>query len=178
VTRAADSAAAEFVDVVDDDDRVVDQVTRADIRRRNLLHRAVYILVFNRDGALFVHRRTDSKDVYPGHWDVAIGGVVAAGESYDQAAVRELAEEVGVTGVALEPAGTMRYADAKTRIIGRVFTARHDGPFALQAEEIVEGAFVTVAEAERLLETAQCCPDGAQVLRAHLCVSHDPRSAG
>ena len=178
MTRASDVAAAELVDVVDDEDRVTDRVTRAEMRRRNLLHRAVYILVFNRDGALFVHRRTDTKDVYPGYWDVAIGGVVAAGESYDQAAVRELSEELGVTGVALEPAGAMHYADAQTRIIGRVFTARHDGPFALQAEEIAEGAFVTIAEAERLLETARCCPDGAQVLRAHLCISHDPGSTG
>ena len=168
MTHASDIAAAELVDIVDDDDRVVDRVTRAEMRRRNLLHRAVYILVFNRDGALFVHRRTDTKDVYPGHWDVAIGGVVAAGESYEQAAVRELAEELGVSGVALEAAGGMRYADAQTRIVGRVFTARHDGPFTLQADEIAEGAFVTVAHAERLLETARCCPDGAQVLRAHL----------
>ena len=50
-----------------------------------------------RDGRLLVHRRADDKDVWPGRWDLAVGGVVAAGEDYDTAAVREVAEEIGVT---------------------------------------------------------------------------------
>ena len=46
----------ELVDVVDDDDRVVGQRTRAEIRRYTLTHRSVYVLVFNGAGDLFVHR--------------------------------------------------------------------------------------------------------------------------
>jgi isopentenyldiphosphate isomerase len=156
---------SEWVDVVDADDRVVGRTTRAEMRRRNLPHRAVYVLVLSSRDELFVHQRTQSKDVYPGYRDVTIGGVVAAGEDYDTAAVRELAEEIGVHDASLERLGPMIYEDARTRVHGMVYAARHDGPFVLQAEEIVSGEFVPLAIAERMTREERCCPDGAAVLR-------------
>ena len=88
----------ELLDVVDEQDRVVGQATRREVRRRRLLHR--FSSVFCRDpaGRLYVHRRTDDKDVYPGMYDMTAGGVLAAGETYLEAARRELAEELGVAG--------------------------------------------------------------------------------
>ena len=126
------SAADELVDVVDEDDRVLRRATRAEMRRANLLHRAVYILVRSSRGELFVHRRTTTKDVYPGYWDVTVGGVVGAGEDYDIAARRELAEEIGVACDDIEPLFAVRYEDRSTRLVGRAYLARHDGPFRLQ----------------------------------------------
>jgi len=155
----------EWIDLVDDDDRVVGRATRAEMRRDNLLHRAVYILVTNTRGELFIHERTSTKDVYPGYRDVTVGGVVAAGEDYDTAAARELAEELGVTNARLERLGPTAYADAGTRVRGMVYRARHDGPFVLQPEEIVSGKFVALECAERLTRETRCCPDGAAVLR-------------
>lgn len=157
----------ERVDVVDDRDRVVGSASRSEMRRQNLLHRAVYLLLFDTAGRLFVHRRTDTKDVYPGHWDVTLGGVVAAGEDYRTAARRELAEEVGVHGTTLTELGPFRYQDAHTRLVGRVYATVDDGPFVLQPEEIVTGRFVPMRDAERLLGEHPCCPDGAAVLRAY-----------
>jgi len=157
-----------LVDVVDADDRVLRQVTRAEMRRENLLHRAVYLLVFNGRGEILIHRRTTGKDIYPGYFDVTVGGVVDAGEDYDTAARRELAEEVGIDGVAVERLFDVRYADASTQLIGRAFLVRHDGPIRLQAEEVAWAAFVPLAEAERVMRAERCCPDGAQVLRRHL----------
>jgi isopentenyldiphosphate isomerase len=159
---------SELVDVVDADDRVVGRATRAAMRRDNLLHRAVYIVVFNSRGELFVHRRTDSKDVYPGLWDVTIGGVVAAGEDYLTAARREIGEEIGVVARALERFASLRYEDPHTRLLGAAFVAEHDGPLRLQADEIAYGAFVPLAEAERIAACEPCCPDGAAVLRLYL----------
>src|SRR5258707_9637824 len=89
-------SAHELVDILDASGRVIGVTTRADIRARKLPHRCVYILVFNRLGKLFIHQRTASKDVFPSYWDVTIGGVVAAGESFDLAALREGSEELGV----------------------------------------------------------------------------------
>src|SRR5262245_51104038 len=88
----------ELVDVVDEDDRVVATVTRREVRQRSLLHRCTYVLLENSAGHVLVHRRTLTKDVYPGAYDVFAGGVCAAGESYDECARREVAEEVGVEG--------------------------------------------------------------------------------
>lgn len=168
----------ELVDVVDAMDRVVGQATRSEMRRDNLLHRAVYIIVRDSRGRVFIHRRTDSKDVYPGFWDVTVGGVVAAGEDYATAARRELAEEIGVVAttplVALFP---VRYADDATQLLGMAFLAQHDGPVVLQAEEIASGDFVSVAEALRVMREERCCPDGAQVLRRYLASAAGPPSA-
>ena len=77
---------AELVDVLDDAGRPVATVTRREMRARRLAHGSTYVLVFNRRGELFVHLRAPDKDVFPGHWDVAIGGVIAAGESFDAGA--------------------------------------------------------------------------------------------
>ncbi|MEO6030131.1 MAG: NUDIX domain-containing protein [Candidatus Binatia bacterium] len=162
------SAAEELVDVVDEADRVLRRATRAEMRRDNLLHRAVYILVRGSYSDLFVHRRTITKDVYPGYWDVTVGGVVGAGEDYDTAARRELAEEIGVECDSVEPLFAVRYQDASTQLIGRAYLARHDGPLRLQVEEIAYGSFVTLAEAERIIRDEPCCPDGVQVLRRYL----------
>jgi 8-oxo-dGTP pyrophosphatase MutT (NUDIX family) len=163
------TADGELIDVVDATDRVLRRATRAEMRRHNLLHRAVYIIVRDSAERVFVHRRTESKDVYPGYWDVTVGGVVGAGEDYATAAHRELAEEIGAVATApLVELFAVRYADDATQLIGRAFLARHDGPVTLQAEEIAHGEFVPVSEAERIMRVERCCPDGAQVLRRYL----------
>src|SRR5262245_38598731 len=87
---------SEMIDLLDDDGRVIGVTTRAEMRRFRLPHRCVYVFVFHPDGRLMVHRRTDSKEVFPGFWDVAVGGVVAAQENWLDAAKRETAEEIGV----------------------------------------------------------------------------------
>src|SRR5438105_14251947 len=94
----SDDPGRELVDVIDAAVRTIAVVPRDEMRCQRLPHRCVYILVFNRRGDLFVHLRTASKDVYPSHWDVTVGGVLATGESYAEGARRELAEELGVDG--------------------------------------------------------------------------------
>ena len=157
------SAADEPVDVIDEAGATVGVATRREMRRRRLPHRCVYVLVFNQRGELFMHLRTAAKDVYPSHWDVAVGGVLAAGESFDEGAQREIAEELGVADALAEPLFPFRYEDAATVVQAMAYRTRHDGPFRLQAEEIVRGAFVPVDEVEALTAREPFCPDGLQV---------------
>ncbi len=91
----------ELVDVVDLDDRVIGVATRAEVRSQNLRHRCAEIAVVNSAGEIYVHRRTETKDVYPGMYDMVVGGVLATEESWDEGATRELAEETGIAGVPL-----------------------------------------------------------------------------
>src|ERR1700679_1901927 len=83
-------------DVVDEHDRVLHQETRDEVHRRRLLHRAVHILVFNSRGDIYAQRRSATKDTYPGRWTTSCSGHVDAGEDYNHAAFRELAEELGL----------------------------------------------------------------------------------
>src|SRR5882672_3408640 len=109
------SAGDELVDVIDEAGRTAGTVTRREMRARRLPHRCVYVLVFNRQGELFIHLRTATKDVYPSRWDVTVGGVLAAGESFDAGARRELGEELGVD-TEPEQLFPFQYADAATRV--------------------------------------------------------------
>jgi 8-oxo-dGTP pyrophosphatase MutT (NUDIX family) len=102
---------SELVDVVDADDRVLRTVTRAEMRRDRLRHRCTFVVVRTSDGGVLVHRRSEEKDLWPGAWDLAVGGVVTAGEDWESAARRELAEEVGIEGVDLVELGRGRYRD-------------------------------------------------------------------
>jgi isopentenyldiphosphate isomerase len=153
----------ELVDVVDDEGRTIGRTTRRDVRARRLPHRSVYVLVFNAAGDLFVHLRTDTKDVFPGRWDVAVGGVLAAGEDFPEAAARELQEELGVQAP-LEALFPVRYPAEATQVHGMVYRARHEGPFRLQAEEIVRGEFRSRAALDESLARDRFCPDGLAVL--------------
>ncbi len=136
----------EIVTVVDDENRPIAELPRHRVRGENLIHRATYIFVFDRRGRVLVQRRTAIKDVYPGYYDLAAGGVVAAGESYEECAERESEEELGIRGVALDLKFDFYYEDERNRCFGRVFTCVHDGPFTLQPEEVESVAFHTVDE--------------------------------
>ena len=136
----------EIVTVVDGENRPVAELPRHLVRGENLPHRATFIFVFDRRGRVLVQRRTAIKDIYPSHYDLAAGGVVAAGESYEECAEREAEEELGIRDTSLEPKLDLYYEDEGNRCFGRVFTCVHEGPFTLQAEEVESVAFHTVEE--------------------------------
>src|SRR6187551_3934952 len=69
---------------------------RREVHRLKQRHRAVHLLVVNREGKIFLHKRSMKKDLFPGVWDSSAAGHVGAGEDYDSTAVRELREELGI----------------------------------------------------------------------------------
>lgn len=161
------SPADELVDVIDDAGNTIGVVTRREMRVRKLPHRCTYVLVVNQCGELFIHLRTSTKDVYPSHWDVCIGGVLAAGETFAQGVKREIREELGIDAD-VEELFSLHYKDAATFAHGMAYRLTHDGPFQLQVEEIVRGAFVPMAEVMERIKRAAFCPDGVEVLETYL----------
>jgi isopentenyldiphosphate isomerase len=134
------------------------------MRRRNLRHRAVFVAVLNGRGDVLVHRRSDHKDVWPGWWDLAVGGVVGVGEEWDVAARREVAEELGVVA-SPEPWGAGgRYEDEHVRLIGRTYRMRHDGPFTFADGEVVEAEFAGLDELAARLAGDRFLPDSVALV--------------
>src|SRR4051794_36004868 len=132
------------------------------MRRANLLHRAVFIVVTDGD-RLLVHQRAPWKDLWPQYWDLALGGVVAAGEGPPEAAIRELREEAGVA-VPLQELGEVRYDDARVREIATVFRAETAGPFTFPDGEVVDSAWVPIAELESWTAERSVCPDSVAIV--------------
>src|SRR5262249_51120518 len=125
----------ELVDRLDDAGRVVGTIARRELCGQRIPHRCAYLLLFNRRGELFIHQRTATKSSYPSYWDVCVGGLPSAGESFDDAIRREVEEEIGV-GVEPEWLFPFYYADDRSIVFGMVYRAMHDGPFRFQAEEV------------------------------------------
>ena len=160
--------ADEFVIIVDKKNTEVGVVPRREMRSGRLRHRATYILVFNAKGELFVQKRTQTKDVFPGYYDIAAGGVVLAGESYEEGAVRELEEELGIRETPLTSLFDFYYEDEHIRLWGRAFSCEYDGELSLQEEEIESGEFMKIDEVLRLANTEQFTPDCLYVLQRYL----------
>ena len=141
---------------------VVGVASRAEMRARNLRHRSVGIVVLNGHGRLLAHRRADDKDIWPGRWDVACGGVVGSGETWADAARRELAEELGIDA---EPRflGAGEWAGDGTDAVVHVFAVEHDGPYRFADGEVVEARWVDRAELDALLASAPFCPDSIAI---------------
>ena len=89
--------AGELFDIVDDENKVIGQRSRAVVHAENLHHRAVHVFVFNSAGELFLQKRSHLKDAHPGLWDSSAAGHLDVGESYVDCAVRELNEELGIS---------------------------------------------------------------------------------
>ena len=158
----------EIVVIVDKDNQIIGSAPRAEMRAKSLAHRATYILVLNQKGELFVHKRTMTKDVCPGFYDVVAGGVVLAGESYEQSAVREIEEELGIRDIPLSTLFDFYYEDPKSSVWGRAFSCEYNGEMILQEEEIESGEFMPVEKIIKMATREPFTPDGMYVLKRYL----------
>ncbi|MEU9703811.1 NUDIX domain-containing protein [Streptomyces sp. NPDC047981] len=165
--------AEEILDVVDEHDEVVGQAPRAEVYARGLIHRCTFIQVRDAQDRVFVHRRTPGKLVYPSMYDMFVGGVVGAGESYDDAALREAEEELGVSGLP-RPEPLFRFLYDSGGVAGKwwsaVYRVRCELPVDPQVEEVAWHAFLPEAEVVARLGEWAWVPDGLAAygrLRAH-----------
>ncbi|WP_053654715.1 NUDIX hydrolase [Streptomyces sp. MMG1121] len=154
--------ADEVLDIVDESDQVVAQSPRGEAYARGLRHRCVFIEARDAAGRLFVHRRTATKLVFPALYDLFVGGVVGAGESYDEAALREAEEELGVSGLP-RPTFLFKFLyddGAGNSWWSAVYEVRCELPVRPQPEEVQWHGFLSGEEVERRLGEWEWVPDG------------------
>jgi isopentenyl-diphosphate Delta-isomerase len=130
--------------IVDEHDSEVGSAMLAEAWKKGLYYRIVAVFVEDEEGQILLQLR-GPQVINPNHWDQAAGGHVDEGQSYEQAAMNELSEELGIQDVELKELGTFRI-NKKTddgRIINRferVYLARipHDTPLKPEPDEISE----------------------------------------
>jgi isopentenyl-diphosphate delta-isomerase type 1 len=134
----------EIFDIVNERDEVIGHKPRSEVHARGLLHRAVHVMVFNGCGEIFLQKRSMKKDRQPGVWDSSCSGHVDSGEDYDQTAVRELREEIGLSLNA--PPQRVFKIDACGETDAEfvwVYHCENEGPFQLHPDEIETGGWFT-----------------------------------
>ncbi len=133
----------ELLETYDDQDQPLGLMRRHEVHKLGIWHRSVSIFLFDSKGNLYLQRRSSTKDVAPGIWDVSVAEHLIPGESSLDAATRGLAEELGLSAVGLTPyPGEFRERFVSGSIrdfeLQRCFHGRHDGPVQPNLSEISE----------------------------------------
>jgi 16S rRNA (adenine1518-N6/adenine1519-N6)-dimethyltransferase len=142
-SEVADSSTAEAPEqfsVVDGDDQIIGAAPRSEVHGNNLRHRAVHLFIFDGQGELFLQKRSPWKDRHPLLWDSSAAGHVDAGEDYDEAAARELKEELGIQAD-LSRVLKLPASERTGQEFIWLYRGEHDGPFQLARAEIEYGEF-------------------------------------
>jgi isopentenyldiphosphate isomerase len=136
---------------VDDNDQVIGHGPRAEALSKGITHRIARILLFNPKGELLIQKRAPDL-ASPNKWDQSAAGHVDEGEDYVTAAVRELKEEVAVTGVQLKEVGKFYTDDpngpVKRKRFNMLYTAPYDGEVKAAQDEVAELKWIAPKELE------------------------------
>ena len=119
----------------------------------------VHVCLFDSRGRMLIQQRTESKRIWPGLWDVTVGGGVDAGETTRQGAEREVREELGyaldLSG--LRPSVTVNFEGG----FDDFFIAVRDldlHTLSLQAEEVSAVRWVTLEELLPMVDDGSFIP--------------------
>ena len=144
-----------LIDIVDEDDNVIGQKGKDEAHRDGDMHRVSHVWVINSKKELLCHKRADCKNIFPGKWDVIVGGHLEAGEGYEDAALREVEEEIGIRFSEDDMIflgkwkGEFRYNGSEIKEISKSFMIAYDGgieTMRMNIDEISELKFISIDE--------------------------------
>lgn len=82
---------------VDEEDNVLGKIIRAKAHDGSLkIHRSIGIAIVNSKNEILLQKRSMKKDLQAGKWGMSVGGHVTYGETYEEAAKKEMMEELGL----------------------------------------------------------------------------------
>ena len=130
--------------VVDKDDNVLEYRTRYDCHHdKTLIHRAIGVLLFNDKGELLLQKRSLLKDLNPGKYTISVGGHVTKGQTYKQAALREMQEELGIK-TSIKTANKFFVENYQESEMCVTFIGKSNGPFNYAKDEIERVEFLPI----------------------------------
>ena len=143
----------EYLDLVNENDEVIGKEDREIIYQKNMKNfRVINIIVVANDGKIVLPKRSNNRKLFPNCYDFSVGGHVSSGETYEEAAYRELEEELGISNVELEEIGYFRPEELGTSSFSKLYRLMYDGNFEYDKDGIAEIFYKTSDEIEKLLE--------------------------
>jgi len=158
----------EILVIVDEEDNEVGKMPRKEVEEEAVLHRSGNVIVKNDKGEIFVHQRKIGKFPFSGMWDIKVGGAIPYGESYEDAAKRELYEEIGVKDIELKFLFKQKTRSNVQNTNREVFMCIWNGAVKLQEEEIEQGRFMTIDEIKKLDADGKLSPTAKQIFHKYL----------
>ncbi len=142
---------------VEKDDSVVGQVSRDEAHRKGILHRAGMVFVTRRDARILLTKRSPSKETFPDLYDSSCAFHVTFGESYEDAARRELLEETGIRAM---PAylGKFSFHEPPENEMVAVFKCESDEPIVIDRSESAEADWYSIADVDRIVGSERVTP--------------------
>lgn len=103
----------EYLDIVDENDKIIGKDTRNNIYAKGLDHnvRVINVFIFNSEDKLLLPKRTMNRRIFPGCFDFSCGEHVVSGEDYYEATKRGLNEELGIKDAELIELGKLTPKD-------------------------------------------------------------------
>ncbi|MDL2306400.1 NUDIX domain-containing protein [Desulfovibrio sp. OttesenSCG-928-C06] len=142
----------EYLEVLDAEHAPLMLMPRRQALPQKLPLKVVLIVVRNNSGKIYIHKRSEKKSTYSGAWGVSAAGYVKAGESFEEAALRETAEELGVTNVHLKLAAmTEPTPDTDNSLVALFISNPAHLIITPDASEIAAGMFVDKDELDALM---------------------------
>lgn len=135
-------AGSEMLPIVDQNGIVIGQSPRAYVHGgSHLLHPVVHLHIINRNGELYLQKRSMNKDLLPGYWDTAVGGHVGYGEQIVEALFRESGEELHFYDYNPIPIKTYIYQNKAEKELVNVYACVGNFQPEPDEEEVSEGRY-------------------------------------
>ncbi len=149
----------ERLDVVDEDNEVIGTEFRDVVHEKGLPHRTVMFFVLDERGRILVTKRTANKNFFPGYWSIVLGGHVKAGESYEEALVTEMEEELGTVWDHEEIAEFVKDIEEETEHV-KVYSVKIEREkIALCEKEVEKGEFWTKEKIKKEINSRDFLPE-------------------
>ncbi|MCU7917440.1 MAG: hypothetical protein KZQ95_03675 [Candidatus Thiodiazotropha sp. (ex Epidulcina cf. delphinae)] len=156
-----------ILDLVSEDDQVIGKMESEEAHKLGLLHRAVHILVINREGKIYVRKRSIDLELYPGVWTTSVGEHVRSGRQYGEAAENALKGFLGLA-TTLSQIGKTRVKDEIENEMVMIYETFADKIPDLNPEHSEQGEFLTTKELGALFKKGATTPHLSAAIKSYL----------